>query len=32
MAFDFDIVKQPDNSVITEITFESFKNTLKCKK
>lgn len=28
MAFDFDIVKQPDNSVITEITFESFKNTL----
>lgn len=31
MAFDFDIVKQPDDSVITEITFESFKNTLKCK-
>lgn len=28
MAFDFDIVKQPDDSVITEITFESFKNTL----
>lgn len=28
MAFDFDVVKQPDDSVITEITFESFKNTL----
>lgn len=31
MAFDFDIVKQPDDSIITEITFEAIKNTLKCK-
>lgn len=31
MAFDFDIVKQPDDSIITEITFETIKNTLKCK-
>lgn len=28
MAFDFDIVKQPDDSIITEITFETIKNTL----
>lgn len=29
MAFDFDIVKNSnDNSIISEITFESFKNTL----
>ena len=28
MVFDFDIVKQPDDSIITEITFETIKNTL----
>lgn len=28
MAFDFDIVKSPDNSIISEIAFESLKNTL----
>lgn len=28
MAFDFDIVKSPDDSIISEITFEALKNTL----
>lgn len=28
MAFDFDIVKQHDDSIISEITFEALKNTL----